>query len=124
MLSRRHRADLADLDLARDHLMSEPSDDLRQELETVASLVSNQNAKVLDTVLREASSRFNLEMPADGAEPLKRKVSRRDVRARAPDTPPRLQRVNETWGRGVGKPSGGASRDTSLTLQGRARFES
>ena len=101
MLSRCHRADLADVDLARDHLVAEPSDDLCQELETVASLVSDQDAKVPNSVLREASLRLNIEMPADGAEPLGYGVSRRDLRAYAPNTPPRLQRFNETWGRGL-----------------------
>jgi hypothetical protein len=31
MLSRRHRADLLDVDLARDHVMPEPGDDLGEQ---------------------------------------------------------------------------------------------
>jgi hypothetical protein len=52
--------------------VAEPSDDLRQKLETVASLVGDEDAKVPDFVLREASLRLNIEMPADGAAPLER----------------------------------------------------
>jgi hypothetical protein len=52
--------------------VAEPSDDLRQELKTVVSLVGDQDAKVPNSVLREASWHLNIEMPADGAAPLER----------------------------------------------------
>ena len=51
MLSRGHGADLLDVDLARDHLVAEPGDDLGEQLEPVASLVRDQDAEVLDSVL-------------------------------------------------------------------------
>ena len=44
-------ADLLDVDLAGDHLVTEPGDDLGEQLEPVASLVRDQDAEVLDPVL-------------------------------------------------------------------------
>ncbi len=50
MLSRRHRGDLLDVDLARDPVMTESDDDLCQELEPVPSLIGDQDAEALDPV--------------------------------------------------------------------------
>ena len=47
VLSRGHRADLAHVDLAGDHLVAEPGDDLSEQLEPVAPLVRDQDAEVL-----------------------------------------------------------------------------
>lgn len=50
MLSRRHRADLCDVDLAGDHVVTEPGDDLGEQLEPVAALVSDQHPQALRLV--------------------------------------------------------------------------
>jgi hypothetical protein len=47
----RHRADLLDVDLAGDHLVPETGHDLREELESLALLVGDQNAEVTDLVV-------------------------------------------------------------------------
>ena len=52
--SRRHRADLADLDLARDHLVPEPGDDLGEQLKPVAPLVRDQDTQVLNVFLSQS----------------------------------------------------------------------
>ncbi len=44
MLPRRHAADRLDIDLAGDHLVPEPGDDAREQLEPVAALVRDQDA--------------------------------------------------------------------------------
>ena len=49
--SRRHRPDLLDVDLARDHLVPEPGDDLREQREPVAALVRDQHPEVSDVGL-------------------------------------------------------------------------
>ena len=46
LLPRGHRADFPDVDLARDHLMAEPGDDLGEQLEPVPPLVRDQDAQV------------------------------------------------------------------------------
>ena len=51
MLSRRHRADLLDVDRVGDHFVPEPGDDLGEQCEPVVSLVGDQDAEVLDSVL-------------------------------------------------------------------------
>jgi hypothetical protein len=45
-LSRGHRPDLLDVDLARDHLVPEPRNDLRQQLEPLSPFVRNQDTQV------------------------------------------------------------------------------
>ncbi len=42
-----HRGDCCDVNLAGDHLVPEPGDDLGEQLEPVAPLVCDQNAQVL-----------------------------------------------------------------------------
>jgi hypothetical protein len=44
MLSSRHRADCSDVDLAGDHLVAEPGDDLGEELKPVSPLVRDEDA--------------------------------------------------------------------------------
>ena len=45
------RADLLDLDLAGDHLVPEPGHDLREQLESLALLVGDQDAEMPDLVV-------------------------------------------------------------------------
>ena len=47
MLSLRCRPDLLDVDLAGDHLVAQPRDDLREQLEPFALLVRDQDAEAL-----------------------------------------------------------------------------
>ena len=49
-LPRGHRADLCDVDLARDHLVPEPGDDLGEQLQPVPPLVRDQDTQVRDLV--------------------------------------------------------------------------
>ena len=51
LLARGDRGDLSDVDLAGDHLVAEPGDDLGEQLEPVAPLVRDQDAEVLTLVL-------------------------------------------------------------------------
>ena len=48
MLSRGHRADFSDVDLAGDHLMAEAGHDLGEQLEPVSAFVCDQDAKARD----------------------------------------------------------------------------
>ena len=49
-LPRGDRSDLPDVDLAGDHLVAEPGDDLGEQLEPVAALVRDQDTQVLISV--------------------------------------------------------------------------
>ena len=51
MFSRCDRPNLLDIDRARDHFMAEPGDDLGEQCKPVASLVGDQDAEVLNSVL-------------------------------------------------------------------------
>ena len=55
-----HRADVFDLDLARDHLVPERSDDRRDERQAILALVGDQHAQMLGVeVLIRAPSGFH-----------------------------------------------------------------
>ena len=56
-LPRRHRADLSDVDLARDHLVAETGHDRGEQLEPVSPLVRDQDAKVLGRSVGHTASK-------------------------------------------------------------------
>ena len=58
-LSRGYCPDLLDGDLARDHLVPEPCDDLGEQLESLALLVCDQHAQVPDLVLPHPHRKFS-----------------------------------------------------------------
>jgi hypothetical protein len=49
-LPRRHRGDVADVDLPGDDFVTEPGDDSGEALEPVCSLIRDQDAEVVDPV--------------------------------------------------------------------------
>jgi hypothetical protein len=51
MLFRCDRADFLDVDLASDHLMAEPGDNLSEQFQPVASLIGDQDAKMANSIL-------------------------------------------------------------------------
>jgi hypothetical protein len=55
MLLRRHRADVLDADLARDHLVAEPDDDRSYQGEPVLALVGDQHPQMVGLPVAHAT---------------------------------------------------------------------
>ena len=49
-LTRGHRSHVGDVDLAGDHLVSEPGHDVREKLQTIGTLIRNQHPEMVDPV--------------------------------------------------------------------------
>jgi PAS domain-containing protein len=60
---RRHRSDVLDLDLARDHLVPERGDDRRDERQTILALVRDQNTEMLGLAVAHLGSALVADSP-------------------------------------------------------------
>ena len=67
-LPRGHRADVLDLDLARDHLVPEGGDDRRDERQAILALVGDQHAQMLGLAVTHRCLRRE-STPTGGTRP-------------------------------------------------------